>query len=93
MIDSQGSIIFSTRTHDTSVPLPRQRLWLREETYLWTVEAIADDGRHTEAAAEFRIVDLGTKSVSVLGRIVEQARNDAPGSGASRRGSAASNGS
>ena len=83
VIDSQGSIIFSTRTHDTSVPLPRQRPWLREQTYLWTVEAIADDGRHTEAAAEFRIVDPGTEErIRALGRIVEQARSDAPGSSA-----------
>jgi len=83
VIDSRGAIVFSTSTRATVAALPEQLPWAREQTYLWTVEASADDGRHAVAAAEFRIVDAATQErIRALRRAVEQARDERHGAGA-----------
>jgi len=77
VIDAGGAMVFSTSTRDTVVMLPQQLPWVREQTYLWTVEARAEDGRHASAAAEFRILDPVTQEqIRTLRRAVEQARVD-----------------
>ncbi|HXY05726.1 MAG TPA: hypothetical protein VEI05_04210 [Burkholderiaceae bacterium] len=75
LIDAQGAVLFSANTRDTMVALPAQLPWAREQPYLWTIEALADDGRRAETATEFRLVDRTTQErMDALAKITEQAR-------------------
>ena len=83
LIDANGAVVFSAFTQDTQIALPAKLPWLREQPYLWTVKATADDGRRAEAATEFRLVDRATQErMEQLGRIAQEAhaqRSDADG--------------
>jgi len=75
LVDAQGAVVFSVRTRATEVALPARRSWLREQPYLWTVEATADDGRRARAAAEFRVVDQSTQErMGTLAQLAQQAQ-------------------
>lgn len=83
LIDWRGAVLFSTRTRAAWAELPAQLSWEHEQPYLWTVEAVADDGRRAAAASEFRIVDQATQEqVRALARIARQVHDDAAGAAA-----------
>ena len=75
LIDAQGAVVFSASTRDTAIALPAHTPWVREQPYLWTVDAVGDDGRRVGAAAEFLVLDRATQErLDVLAQITERAR-------------------
>lgn len=79
LIDADGAVVFSAVTRDTEVALPATLTWLREQPYLWTVKASADDGRRAESATEFRLVDRTTQEhMQLLSQIAQAAHAQRP---------------
>lgn len=79
LIDADGALVFSASTRDTEIALPADFPWLREQSYLWTVKATADDGRRAEAATEFRLVDRATQErMQLLVQIAQEANAQRP---------------
>ncbi|HYA66146.1 MAG TPA: hypothetical protein VEE84_05630 [Burkholderiaceae bacterium] len=75
LIDADGALVFSVSTRATEVALPTNLPWQREQPYLWTVKAVADDGRRAESATEFRLVDRFTQErIQQLAQIAQEAR-------------------
>ncbi|HXY22944.1 MAG TPA: hypothetical protein VEI29_09675, partial [Burkholderiaceae bacterium] len=74
LIDADGAVVFSVSTRATEVALPATLPWQREQPYLWTVQATADDGRRAESATEFRLVDRATQErMQHLAQIAQEA--------------------
>jgi hypothetical protein len=74
LIDADGALVFSASTRATQVALPADFPWQREQPYLWTVKAVADDGRRAESETEFRLVDRATQErMQQLAQIAQEA--------------------
>jgi hypothetical protein len=80
VFDAAGQLLYSAQTRQTTLSLPPQATWSREEPYLWTVVATGPDGRRDEAATEFRLVGAPVEErMDALERALAQARLRASG--------------
>jgi len=59
LIDEQGRKRYAGRTAALSLALPRDLAWMRDQAYVWTVDASSEGGRHAGGVAEFRLVGAG----------------------------------